>query len=68
MIEEVLVVVFWVIYLNTGFVIMISFANFEHSPLSFIGMKNMIPDYTSEWYTVMGPQIIQTMLFNSVTP
>lgn len=47
---------------------MLTNANFEDTPLSFIPIKNGFADYSPDWYFIVGTQIVQTMVINSFMP
>ena len=47
---------------------MLTNANLENSPLSFIALRNRFADYTSDWYILVGAPIVQTMIINSFMP
>ena len=47
---------------------MLTNANFEDTPLSFIPIKNGFADFSGDWYILVGTQIVQTMVINSFVP
>ena len=60
--------IFYSQFINTGIVLLIANANFEKTPLSFIPIQQLFPDYTSDWYLIVGDQIIKTMIVNAFYP
>ena len=67
-IMTIMTTIFYSQYFNTGLVLMISNANFKHTPLSFIPINNQYPDLTTDWYHEVGSAIIKTMWINSIMP
>lgn len=57
-------------FVNTGFMLLISQANFEHAPIPFnyIGVRNLFEDFSADWYLLVGNQLIQTMLMQCFMP
>ena len=47
---------------------MLTNANLESTPLSFIPLRNRFADYSADWYILVGAQIVQTMVINSMMP
>lgn len=56
-------------YINTAFMQVLSTANFEDTPLSFIPFVNQkYKDFDTDFYVEIGPILTQTMLIQSVLP
>ena len=69
MTEEILIFVFLTVYVNTCFIVMVSFANFESTIIeNILPIYNQNPDYTDNWYINFGPYMISTMLLNMIMP
>ena len=45
-----------------------TFSDLDLTPLSFIPIENLYPDFTSEWYITVGKSIVQTMVINAFMP
>ena len=60
--------VFYSQYVNTGLMLLLTNANFENTPLSFIPLRNRFADYSEDWYILVGSQQVQTMMINSIMP
>lgn len=41
-------------FLNTGVVLLLTNANLENTFLNFLPIKNQFPDFTRDWYIVVG--------------
>ena len=49
--KETLVFIFWAVYINTCFIVMLAMANFDYTILTHIfPLNNRNPDYTQNWY------------------
>lgn len=55
-------------YINTGILLVVASANFEHTPLSFINIRNSYTDYENSWYLVVGKQLQNTMIIQAFVP
>ena len=60
--------VFYTQLINTGFMTILSNANFKNTPLEFIPIYNNYQDFSEEWYTDVGSTIVQTMFIQSIMP
>ena len=49
-------------FINTGIIGLLSNADLEYSPLSFIPLKRRHADFTDKWYLEFGVQITFTMI------
>ena len=57
--SRVIITVFICQFINTGFILMIANANFENTPLDFIGgLRKVYQDFSSAWYLKVGSQIV----------
>jgi hypothetical protein len=59
--EEVMTImtfVFYSQYINTGLLLMLTNANFEDTPLSFIPINNGLADYSADWFILVGAPIV----------
>ena len=65
---SIMIYLFVVQYFNTGILFMFSNANLENSFLSFLLMHNKYDDFTQDWYLEIGPQIVATMVIDSMMP
>lgn len=50
----IMTTIFYSQFVNTGLLLMITNANFENTPLELLTFRNSFPDYTSDWYLVVG--------------
>ena len=56
-------------FINTAFLLLVTNANFEHTPLAFIyPIRNKYNDFSSEWYQIVGVSIYKTMLIQAFMP
>ena len=60
--------VFYALFFNTGVTLVLCNANLSHTFLSFIPLNGFYPEYTHNWYIVVGPAIIQAMLVMAIFP
>ena len=60
--------VFYTQLINTGFMVLLSGANFKSTPLDFIPINFRHHDFTEEWYADVGSAIVQTMFIQSMMP
>ena len=63
--------VFVALFFNTGILLLLVYANLSEVGFGFILEKSLTgpyPDYTSDWYNVVGATLVSTMLLNSVMP
>lgn len=55
-------------FLNTGVVLLLTNANLENTFLNFLPIKNQFPDFTRDWYIVVGGSLTQTVLLLAFMP
>lgn len=55
-------------YINTGILLVVASANFEHTPLEFIGIRNQFTDYNMKWYLTVADQLENTMFIQAFMP
>ncbi len=55
-------------FFNTAILILLTNANTANTWLGFVPLNGAFPDMTFEWYTDIGPALIQTMLINALFP
>lgn len=60
--------IFWAQFFMTGIILVLCNANLEYNFLSFVPLRAQFPDYTPNWYILVGPAIVQTMILMSVFP
>jgi hypothetical protein len=58
---------FYVVFLNTAFLLLLVNANMQEQLFSF-GLKGSISDFNSDWFRVTGKTIVGTMIFNAYYP
>jgi predicted permease len=54
--------VFYSQFLNTGLILLLTNANFDNTPLSWLPIKNQFSDFTQNWYDMVGDEIVKTMM------
>ena len=52
--------VFFIQMLNTSFLLMIANSHLEKTPLSFISILNNDPDFTAQWFVMIGDSLVKT--------
>ena len=56
-------------FINTALLLLVTNANFEHTPLAFIyPIRNKYNDFSSEWYQMVGVSIYKTMIIQAFMP
>jgi hypothetical protein len=60
-------VTFYVLFLNTAFLMVLVNANMSEQIFSF-GLNGPISDFNSEWFRTTGTFMVQTMIFNAYYP
>jgi len=60
-------VTFYVLFLNTAFLVVLVNANMQEQPFSF-GLKGPISDFNSDWFRITGNFMVSTMIFNAYYP
>lgn len=68
LINNIMQQVFMAQFINTGILLLLVNANFEHSFLSFIPIRNTFSDFSSVWYLTIGKSIVMTMAIASFMP
>lgn len=58
LINKVMQFVFIAQFINTGILLLLTNANFENSPLSFIPIRNKFSDFSNVWYLTIGKSIV----------
>lgn len=66
--QAIMMAIFVVQYTNTGLLLMLSNASFEHTPLAWFGLSNSFNDFTAEWYSVVGTTLQYTMIVQALMP
>lgn len=63
--------VFYALFFNTGILLLLVYANLGEVSLG-LGLsktfKGPYPDYTAEWYKIVGGTLVSTMLLNAFMP
>jgi len=59
---------FYVVFLNTGWLLMLSNANMSEQPISFGLTQGVYSDFNSDWFSSVGVIVVQTMIFNMFYP
>ena len=54
-----MVKVFGIQLLNTAFILMFANADLRNTPLSFLGIDNNDPDFTTKWYVYVGESFVK---------
>jgi hypothetical protein len=58
---------FYVLFLNTAFLLLMVNANMTEQPISF-GLTGPISDFNSDWFRITGNTLVSTMIFNAYYP
>ena len=67
--RDIMVAIFYSIFINTGLILSLTNANFKQTPLRYvIPITNQYNDFTSDWYQVVGSAMVETMLIAAFTP
>ena len=53
-IMQIMTFIFISQYINTALLLMLTNANFEDTPLSFIPINNGFADFSGDWYVLVG--------------
>lgn len=61
-IMTIMTFVFYSQFMNTGLILLLTNANFNNTPLTFLPINNQFSDFTQGWYDMVGSQIVKTML------
>ena len=67
-VSYIMTTIFFSQYINMGWILMVASADFENTPLSFLGIHNQFSDFSTDWYLVIGIQIQRTMLVQAFMP
>jgi len=63
--------VFYALFFNTGILLTLVYANLSEVSIG-LGLDNIFkgsyPDYTPDWYNVVGGTLVSTMLLNAFMP
>lgn len=65
--ERTTMLTFYVLFLNTAFLLLIVNANMTEQPISF-GLAGPISDFNSNWFRITGNTLVSTMIFNAYYP
>ena len=64
--------VFLALFFNTGILLLLVYANLSEVSLGLFGLAKIFqgpyPDYTSDWYKIVGGTLVSTMLLNAFMP
>lgn len=60
--------VFVTSFINSGFILLLTNANFEFSVLKFIPLRNQYADFSMNWYLDIAPSLCQSMLIMAFFP
>jgi hypothetical protein len=67
--RDIMVAIFYSIFINTGLILSLTNANFKQTPLRYvIPIHNDFNDFSSDWYQVVGTAMVDTMLIAAFTP
>jgi hypothetical protein len=55
-------------FINTAIILLLTNANLDFTPLSFIPIRNEYDDFNENWYTDIGLTLRKTMVFSAVFP
>lgn len=64
---NITLVTFYVLFLNTAWLLLLVNANMTAQPISF-GLEGNMSDFNSDWFRTTGNLMISTMLFNAYYP
>jgi hypothetical protein len=63
----IVMAIFIASFFNTAILYLLANANFDNVKiLSWLNLKGPFPDLTEQWYIIVAPSLIATMLLNSV--
>ena len=55
-------------FINTGIILLLTNAELKYSILGFIPIHNQFSDINKQWYTDVGPSMVQTMIIMAFYP
>lgn len=67
-VRQICMSIFYSQFFNNGLLLLISNANLQYSPLSFISLESRYTEMDARWYQDVAPQIITSMFFKSFMP
>ena len=65
--EKTVMLTFYVVFLNTGILLLMVNANMMKQPIS-LGLDGPMSDFNSDWFRITGNTIRSTMVFNAYYP
>ena len=67
-VRQICMSIFYSQFFNNGLLLLVSNANLQYSPLSFISLESKYTEMDARWYQDVAPQIITSMFFKSFMP